>query len=224
MDWSGEWWVLILGPGLVILVVGVLYFTRSRAFRFRSAAAQLEFIALQGLNPISDEDKKGFNLFSRGSGGKIANLFGDRVNSPSRLLFDFTDSFGSSSPQTGVKCQQTVAAFAAPAGIPSFQMIAARALEGAPLSAGPQALRFDSHPGFGRRYALCAGNAAAVRAFFNPSFLDRLAVSDPEAAWSVEKAGQWLLVYRHDQFFAPDAITESWQRAQGLANLFLEPH
>ncbi len=124
MDWSGEWWVLILGPGLVILVVGVLYFTRSRAFRFRSAAAQLDLIALQGLNPISDEAR--------------------------------------------------------------------------------------------------AGNEAAVRAFFNLPFLDRLTASDSEAGWSVEKAGRWLLIYRHNQFFAPDAIPESLQRAQALAKLFLE--
>jgi|SRR5208283_4386025 len=223
MDWSGEWWVLILGPGLVILVVGILYFTRSRAFRFRSAAAQLELIALQGLNPISDEDKKGFNLFSRGSGGKITNLFGDRVNSPSRLLFDFADNPGSS-PEISTKCQQTVAAFAAPAGIPSFQMISARALEGAPLSVGPPPIRFDSHPEFDRRYALRAGDETAIRVFFSLSFLDRLTASDLEAGWSVEKAGRWLLVYRHNQFFAPDAIPESWQRAHALANLFLQPH
>jgi hypothetical protein len=221
MDWSGEWWVLILGPGLVILVVGILYFTRSRAFRFRSAAAQLELIALQGLNPISDEDKKELNLFSRGRGGRITNLFGDRVNSPSRLLFDFADSSGPS-PQTGTKCQQTVAAFAAPVGIPNFQMIAARALEGAPLSPGSPPMRFDSHPDLGRRYALRAGDETAIRAFFNLPFLDRLTASDPEAGWSVEKAGRWLLVYRHNEFFAPDAIPESWQRAQALANLFLE--
>jgi len=223
MDWSGEWWVLILGPGLVILVVGILYFTRSRAFRFRSAAAQLELIALQGLNPISDEDKKGFNLFSRGSGGKMTNLFGDRVNSPSRLLFDFADSFGPA-PQTVAKSQQTVAAFETLDGIPNFQMIPAHALGGAPLNVGPPPIRFDSHPEFDRRYALRAGNETAIRAFFNPPFLDRLTASDPEAGWSVEKAGRWLLVYRHNQFFAPDAIPESWQRAQALANLFLQPH
>jgi hypothetical protein len=224
MDWSGEWWVLILGPGLVILVVGIFYFTRSRAFRFRSAAAQLGFIALQGLNPISDEDKKGCNLFSRGSAGKITNLFGDRVNSPSRLLFDFADSVGPS-PQTIAKCQQTVAAFAAPKdGIPDFQMIPTRAVEGGPLSLGPQPIRFDSHPDFGRRYGQCAGNETAIRAFFSLPFFDRLTASDPEAEWSVEKAGRWLLVYRHNQFFAPEAIPESWQRAQALANLFLEPH
>ena len=52
MDWSGGWWRLILGPGLVILVVGIVYFTRSRVSRFRSAAAQVSLIALQGLNPI----------------------------------------------------------------------------------------------------------------------------------------------------------------------------
>ena len=224
MDWSGEWWVLILGPGLVILVVGVLYFTRSRAFRFRSAAAQLGFISLQGLSPISEEDKKGFHLFSRGSGGRITNLFGDRVNSPSRLLFDFADSFGVP-PQDSATCQQTVAAFAAPeSGIPEFQMIPAIKSAGAPLSMGPQPIRFDSHPDFARRYSLRASNQTAIRAFFNPSLLERLMALDPEAEWAVEIAGRWLLVYRHNQFFAPNAIPESWQRPQALANLFLESH
>ena len=83
MDWSGEWWVVILGAGLVFIVAGTLYLTRSRAFTFRSAAAQLGFIDLQGLNPFSDEEKKGMNLFSRGSDGKTTNMFGDRVASPS---------------------------------------------------------------------------------------------------------------------------------------------
>jgi len=224
MDWSGEWWVLILGPGLVILAVGVLYFTRSRAFRFRSAAAQLGFIGLQGLSPISEEDKKRFHLFSRGSGGKITNLFGDSVNSPSRLLFDFSDSFGNS-PQATAKCEQTVAAFAAPmGGIREFQMIPTRAFEGAPLSCDPQLIRLDSRPDFARRYALRTGNETAIRAFFNLSFLDRLTASDPEAAWAAERAGRWLLIYRHNQLFPPDAIAECWLRAQTLASLFLESH
>jgi len=224
MDWSGEWWVLILGPGLVILVVGILYFTRSRAFMFRSAAAQLGLIALQGLNPISEEEKKGLSLFSAGSNGKMTNLFGDRVDSPSRLLFDFAYSSGQPAPPS-VWCRQTVAAFKAPlTGIPDFQMTPADALKSPAPKPGPQPIRFDSHSDFGRRYSLRADNETAVRAFFSSSFLDRLTAFDPEADWSVEKSGRWLIVYRHNVQFPPKAIAETWPHAQELASLFLEPH
>ena len=221
MDWSGEWWVLILGPGLVILTVGILYFTRSRAFRFRSAAAQLGFIALQGLHPISEEDKNKSDFFSKG--GKISNLFGDRVHSPSRLIFDWTGALGSS-PQTSAKNTQTVAAFAVSgSGIPDFRMSPVDALGGVRANLDPQPLHFDSHPDFGRRYTLAARNEAAARAFFNLAFLDRLTACDPKAMWSVEKAGSWLLVYRRDFLFPPQSIPESWQNAQALADLFVGP-
>jgi len=224
MDWSGEWWVLILGPGLVILVVGILYFTRSRAFRFRSAAAQLGFIALQGLRPISDEEKKGLNLFSRGMDAKITNLFGDRVDSPSRLLFDFADSVGPSRPASAMT-NQTVAAFRTTTdGIPDFRMTPARSIAELPSSASPQQISVDSHSDFGRRYSLRGENETAIRAFFNLPFVDRLTTADPEANWSIEKAAGWLLVYRHNVLFPPQAIPESWQTAQGIADLFLERH
>jgi hypothetical protein len=223
MDWSGEWWVLILGPGLVILVAGILYFTRSRAFRFRSGAAQLGLIALQGLNPIGDEDKNGLRLLSRGSGGKITNLFGDRVNAPSRLLFDFADQVGPSAQDTA-SCNQTVAAFKASDGIPDFQVTPTSAPDVASSSQGPPPISFDSHPDFARRYALRAESKEAILAFFSPSFLKRLTASDPEGTWSMEKAGRWLLVYRHNVPFPAQAIPESFQRAESLANLFLEGH
>jgi hypothetical protein len=167
MDWSGEWWVLILGPGLVILVVGILYFTRSRAFRFRSAAAQLGFIALQGLNPISDEEKKGVRLFSESSGGKITNLFGDRIDAPSRLVFDFTTN----TPSPGAQSAQTVAAFRCSfEDVADFKMI--------PIDAVDE--------------------------------------------WLIEKAGRWIIFYRHSVLISPDEIPGWWQRVQSIANPFLK--
>jgi hypothetical protein len=221
MDWSGEWWVVILGPGLVFLVIGILYFTRSRAFTFRSAAAQLGFVAFQGPNPSSAEVRKGFDLFSRGSDGKTANMFADHFSTPSMLLFDFSYQSGLP-PQAGARFNQTVAAFAVHLpGVPDFQMTAATALDG-PVPA-PPAIHLDSHPDFARKYRLRAADEAAVRAFFSGPFLDRLTASDPAATWSVEKAGPWLIVYHHNLLFPPKTIPESWQFVHELANLFLAP-
>jgi hypothetical protein len=217
MDWSGEWWVLILGPGLVILVVGILYFTRSRAFRFRSAAAQLGLIALQGLNPITEQDKNKSNLFSRAPGGKISNLFGDRVKNPSRLVFDFFDAAGS---PAGADRKQTVAAFAAADGVPDFQLIPTSSTNAVPPSSGLQNIRLDSD--FGRRYSLRAENESAVRILFSDVLVDRLSAAASGAEWSVEKAGAWLLVYRHNVLFPPVSIAESFQGARTVASVFLE--
>jgi len=216
MDWSGEWWVLILGPGLVILVVGIVYFTRSRAFRFRSSAAQLGLIALQGLNPISEQDKDKSRLFCRK--GKISNLYGDRVRSPSRLLFDFSASAGLSPARANSR--ETVAAFTAPDGIPDFQLIPASAANVPPPKAGLHNIRLDSD--FGRRYSLHAEAESSVRNLFSSVLIDRLIGAASGAEWSVEKAGAWLLVYRNDVMFPPDSITDSLQRAQAVANVFLE--
>jgi hypothetical protein len=49
-----------------------------------------------------------------------------------------------------------------------------------------------------------------------------LASADSKTAWYVEKAGQWLLVYRHGLLFAPEALPEFWQASRGIANLFLK--
>jgi len=151
-------------------------------------------------------------------------MFADRLDSPSTLLFDFGYRFGLPL-LAGIRYNQTVAAFSARlTGVTDFQLTPATALDRTAPKLGLQAIRFDSHPDFGQRYWLRADDETAARAFFSSSFLDRLALSDPPANWSVEKAGRWLLVYRHNVVFSPKAILESWQYARGLANLFLEPH
>lgn len=120
-------------------------------------------------------------------------------------------------------CNQTVTAFAAPAdSTPDFRMTPADALDGTPMASDTTPIHLDSASDFGHRYLLHAKDEIAIRAFFSPSFVERLTASDPEANWSIEKAGRWLLVYRHNALFPPQAIPEKWQQAQALAKLFLE--
>jgi hypothetical protein len=150
-------------------------------------------------------------------------MVADRPDPPSMLLFDFGYKFGLPI-LANVRYNQTVAAFSARlTGVPDFQMTPATTLDRAAPKLGLQAIHFDSHPDFGTKYWLRAKDETAVRSFFSSSFLDRLKTSDPGANWSVEKAGRWLIIYRHNALFSPKLMPEFWRSVHGMANLFLDP-
>jgi len=201
----------------VILVVGILYFKRSRAFRFRSAAAQLGFIALEGRNPITDEEKRRFGLLSR-SGGKITNLFGDRIDSPSKLILDFAATMGS----PPLECNQTVAAFRVSSdAIPDFQIIPVSMFGRIAPDAGRQAIPFESYPDFRARFRVYGENEAAIRSFLSSGLLNHLASSEAGSDCVIEKAGRWFIFYRHNVVIPPDKLFDSWQQLQSLASPLL---
>ncbi len=224
MNWSGEWWIGVLGGALALLIGTVLYARRTRKSAFRSVAAHIGLSAFDCPNTFRKEERRALTLFSRGYGGKQTNMVADRPDPPSMLLFDFGYKFGL--PIIAhVRYNQTVAAFSARlTDIPDFQMTPVTVLDRAAPKLGLQAIGFDSHPDFATRYWLRAKDETAVRAFFSSSFLDRLKASDPAANWSVEKAGRWLIIYCHNALLPSKAIPEFWRTAHGMARVFLDPH
>ncbi len=195
MDWSGPWWLLVLGFGLALLIGLAVYAARTRRSGLSSAAAQLGLNPLLDPDPFSAEEKKGFNLFSRGYGGKWINVFVDNEEVPSTLFFDFSYRFGLRFVASR-KYYQSVAAFSARlSSLPDFQLTPATALERVASKLGLQAIQFESRPEFGKKYWLRASDEIAIRALFTDTFIDRLSTTDPRAAWYVEKSGGWLLVY-----------------------------
>ena len=223
MDWSGPWWLLVLGIGLALLIGATLYANRSRRSALGSAAAQLGLRVFDAPTPFSTEEKKGFNLFSRGYSGKWTNKFADNPEVPSALLFDFSYRFGLRIIAS-VGYSQTVAAFSARlTSLPDFQLTPSTSLERMAPKLGLQALRFESRPEFGRRYWLRASDEFAARALFTEAFIDRLSIADPKAAWYVEKSGRWLLVYLHGKSCAPSQIENFFQTCRTMADLFLTP-
>lgn len=224
MDWSGPWWLVVLGFAFALLIGVALYSRRSRRSGLISAAAQLGFIALDRSIPFDKEERKRFNLFSRGFGGKFTNILADNPDTPSALYFDFSYSFGLGLIAS-VRYNQSVAAFSARlTSLPDFQLAPATFLDRLAPKLGLQAIHIESRPDFGKKYWLRSPNEIAVRALFSNAFLDRLAIADPKAAWYVEKNGLWLLVYQHSKSFAPQDLPSFWQAAHAMANLFLTPH
>jgi len=216
--------LLVLGFGLVLLIGAAVYATRSRRSGLSSAAAPLGLKALNGPTPFSAEEKKGFNLFSRGYGGKWTNMFSDNVEAPSALFFDFSYRFGLRFIASR-KYYQTVAAFFARlTSLPDFQLTPATALDRIAPKLGLQAIHFESRPQFGKKYWLRASDEIAARALFTDALIDRLSTTDPSAAWYVEKSGRWVLVYRHGKSCAPLGLARFLQNARAMADLFLTPH
>jgi hypothetical protein len=223
MDWSGPWWLLVLGFGLALLIGAAVYASRSRRSGLSSAAAQLGLRAFNGPAPFSTEERKTFNLFSRGYGGKWANMFADNVETPSALFFDFSYRFGLRFIASVTYHQSVAAFFARLTSLPDFQLTPATSIERIAPKLGLQAIRFDSRPDFGKRYWLRASDEIAVRALFTDAFLDRLSTTDPRAAWYVEKSGGWLLVYRHGKSVGAQTLPDFWPASRTIANLFLTP-
>jgi hypothetical protein len=224
MAWSGPWWLLVLGFGFALLIGAAVYSNRSRRSSFANTAAQLGLRALGRPNPFTKEERKGFNLFSRGYSAKWTNRFADNPEMPSTLLFDFSYRFGLRLIAS-VAYRQTVAAFSARlTGLPDFQLTPATSLERVAPKIGLQALCFESRPEFEKRYWLRTSDEIAARALFTDAFIDRLSNADPKAAWYVEKSGRWLLVYLHGKSSAPSQLANFFQSCRTMADLFLTPH
>jgi hypothetical protein len=165
---------------------------------------------------------KGFSLFSRGNSRKWENIFSNNAPVITELLFDFGYTFGIPL-LASVRYRQTVAAFSARVtNLPDFQLAPATTLDRLAPKIGFQAIQVASRPDFGKRCWLRAEDEIAVRALFSDTFIDRLARADSKTVWYVEKAGQWLLVYRHGMLFAPESLPEFWQDSRAVANLFLK--
>jgi hypothetical protein len=215
--------MVVLGIGISLLIGIAVYTRRSRRSGFGSAAARMGFTAFEGI-PFSTDDRKGFNLFSRGYAGRSTNMLADNLEVPSTPLFDFSYRFGLRTIASVGYCQ-TVAAFSAGlTGLPDFQLTPATALERLAPKMGIQGFRFESRPKFQKRYWLRAKDEVSVRAVFSDAFIDRLAAADPHAQWYVEKSGGWLLVYSHGKTYPPQALAGFLGATRVVADLFLPTH
>ena len=215
-DW---FWISLLALGAVVLVGASVYAARSRRKAFRAAAAALGLIAPKKTRPISKRESKKFNLFSRGNSGKWMNICSDPIGS--RLLFDFRYVF--SIPLIASRrYAQTVAAFSVGiSGLPDFQLTPSTSLDRIAPKLGFKAIRNEHHPEFNKRYWLRGDEDFQISALFTDQLVDRLASLDRRAEYSIEKGGDWLIVYRHGVLMNPAAIADFWNFAEQLAELFV---
>jgi hypothetical protein len=211
MDWvSPKLWLPIMFVGFALLTVLVIHAQRMRQVEWRQAALPIGFMPFTGNLPFEGSARKSFRLFNRGfTGNKWQNVYSNDVANPSAFLFDFTYTFGIPFVRSKVY-RQTVAAFlVGSVNLPDFQLAPFDILDRLAPKMGFQAIEFGSHPEFNRRYWLRSSREAAVRTIFTHRFLDLL-TSYRETAWSVEKAGQWMVFYQQNAIIHGDFMAKFW--------------
>jgi hypothetical protein len=137
------------------------------------------------------------------------------------FLFDFGYTFGVPLLASR-RCYQTVAAFSVRAwNLPDFQLTPATVLDRMAPSLGFKAITPNSRPEFGKRYWLRGREDFRIEAVFADPLIDQLSMLDPDFKYSIEKRGDWLIIYQHGALADARSIAMFWHRAHQLAHLFL---
>lgn len=208
-----------MNPTLLALIVVtaavlVAVILVSRAAERKRTEAMRETASMLGLSFAGESKKPGetgldttltaFTLFRHGGAQRVRNLMRASVTDGEDIVFEYryTVSTGKSSHTV----EQTVAAFRRRAArIPAFRMAPENVFSRIGHALGGQDIDLDSNVEFSQHYALKGEDADAVRAFFQRQaasyFADR-------PGWSVEGAGEWIILYRHGTREKPEDLRE----------------
>ncbi len=214
------WLPYVVFGGLLFAIVVLLWgrhAARRRREAFSAAAMQIGFSFELAGAPFSPSEASDFHLFTTGHSKEFHNILRGRTDGKDVLIFDYRYVTGGGKTQS--THQQTVAAFRLDgAHLPSFQLQPENLLHRLSALFGYQDIDFPEHPEFSRRYLLRGQNEAAVRAFFSPPVIDAFESLSPEARWSVEGGGNWLLVYHEGKRINPAEVPQFLQETASAAS------
>jgi len=152
---------------------------------------------------------------------KVQNILRARRGDTEVLFFDY--ECGDDGPN---RVSQTMAAFRVDGrALASFEVQPEVFLNRLPAwsasALNHKLVSFDSpHPDFARNYVVKAsrGNHIVVRQLFSREIQSSFAKLDTDYEWSIEGAGEWLLLYRFNWFAKPEAYVEFVQKATAIAD------
>lgn len=219
MNLSSPWiWLPILALGVAGVIALPRWAARKRRTAVKMALSSSGFDAFEGRKPFSRADRKRLPLLRRGYGGRFTDISHDERG---RLLFDYQYRFGL--PHLGhVYHVQTVIAFPAKmAAIPDFQLAPATQLDKVLKKAASSTVILAGRPDFSNRYWLSGSEHTHIAALFSSKLIDQFTALDPESRWSVEKGGDWMLIYMADVVFAPSSLPNFVVQTDAVARLFL---
>ncbi len=217
-------WIWYVLAASILVAALVLVLTR-RYERRRSEA--LSAAALQhGMSydaegqPFTGQQVPAIELFNTGRTREARNVMRGSSGGNEITLFDYKYVTGSGKNQS--VHQQTVAAFRLPgAGLPVFQLRHEGLFAKLASALGYQDIDFPDHPEFSRRYLLRGKDESAIRTAFSPALIDFFEQLAPgEKWWTVEGAGDVLVIYRADARVRPEELAQFLQDTTTIAAQF----
>ena len=219
MDSSASIFFLFV-VGFIALVVGILIIThvqakkRTEALQRVANALDMRFGA-EKRNP----DELGLahmNLFSKGHARKAYNVMSGQFADADCILFDYRYTTGGGKHST--THVQTVVAFRVPgAQIPQFVCKPEHFFHKFADMFGFEDINFEEYPRFSEAYRLNGENEARIRTIFNANVI-QLLEAETIQPWSVDGAGDWLVVHRAGVTVKPDDCSEFLLASTTLLN------
>lgn len=202
---------------LAVVFVVLNYFSKKRVQALQKAALQMGFTFDRNGQPFFKELDTNLHLLRLGRGKKLYNL----MRGPQGVaIFDYQYMRGGFVDNTRRASTQTVAAFPFSASaLPAFSLGPEHLWQKVASALGYQVIRFDSHPGFAKRFALRGPDETAVRQLFTPPLVEYCQSWPEQPVWCLEGAGRWLLLYHPDRSVKPPDLHAF---ADGTASMFKE--
>lgn len=184
----------------IAFIGGIFFFAhkqakkRTEAMSLIAASLDMSFDA-ETHKPI-ELGLSGMNLFKKGRSKKITNLIQGTFVDTDCLLFDYRFTTGSGKNRSTHK--QTVVAFKiCGTQLPQFTCKPEHFFHKFADFFGHEDIDFEQYPVFSKKYRLNGDNEAAIRAIFNESVIILLE-AESDQPWSVDGAGEWLVIHRAD--------------------------
>jgi hypothetical protein len=207
-DGGGIFLLFIIG--FIALIGGIFFISHKQAKKrtesLRTIAASLDMSFRDEKCDPTELGLAHMKLFARGRSRKAYNIMKDLFADVDCLFFDYRYTTGSGkNSSTHV---QTVVAFKVPnAQIPQFVCKPEHFFHKFADMFGFEDINFEQYPNFSKSYRLNGDDDERIRKIFTPEVIQILE-SETTQPWSVDGAGDWLVIYRAGRKVDPEKCSQ----------------
>lgn len=219
MDWSSPWlWIPVLTVGIG-LAIGIRIYNRVTRKKLITKFVRTSRFERVKEKPFSRDESKLLPLFQRGNSGRFVDVLRDDSG---MLLFDYRYRFGMPGVASVIYTQTVAALPVVDGSIPDFQLAPKQFLDKVGTRLGVKAISLKAFPNFSAQRWLRGIDTFAVENKFThvAPIIEQL---DPTAQWSIDKCGNWILVYRHASTVSPSQLSGFAEFARKIAQVLVQP-